>query len=230
MKEMILCIVVVSLAASVLGAPQTDRLGANLIVVATESEAAQIRNRVRSGESFELLAMRHSIGPSAEDGGYFVTSRSGDLRQELEGALTRLKPGETSSVEKLGKMFFLLRRSTPDEDRWRSHYHEGQQALQERRYAEAVQLFSSAAEQAAKFKQEDQRVASSLQGAAQPSVRILGPAPAPILKIRNLYRFHVQARCPTAGPIQALMRDLAGRFPPPHGVELALDVDPVSML
>ena len=164
MKEMILCIVVVSLAASVLGAPQTDRLGANLIVVATESEAAQIRNRVRSGESFELLAMRHSIGPSAEDGGYFVTSRSGDLRQELEGALTRLKPGETSSVEKLGKMFFLLRRSTPDEDRWRSHYHEGQQALQERRYAEAVQLFSSAVEQASKFKQEDQRVASSLQG------------------------------------------------------------------
>ena len=66
--------------------------------------------------------------------------------------------------------------------------------------------------------------------AAEPSVRILGPAPAPILKIRNLYRFHLQARCPNARPLQRLMRDLPGRFPPPQGIELAIDVDPISML
>ena len=73
-------------------------------------------------------------------------------------------------------------------------------------------------------------LAAGLRQAADPSVRILGPAPAPIIKIRNLYRFHLQARCPTARPLQLMMRDLAGRFPPPHGIELAVDVDPISML
>jgi tetratricopeptide (TPR) repeat protein len=165
MKRVILWIAAVSaLTSFISGVPQADPRGANLILVSTQSEAAEIRNRVRSGESFELLAMRHSIGPSAEEGGYFVTIRPGDIRQELESALVRLKPGEVSPVEKLGRMFFLLRRSTPDEDRWRSQYHAGQQALQERRYSEAAQLFSSAAEDAAKFKREDQRVALSLYG------------------------------------------------------------------
>src|SRR4030095_591460 len=42
-------------------------------------------------------------------------------------------------------------------------YHSGQQALQEPRNAEAARLFSSAAEEASKFKGEDQRIALSLQ-------------------------------------------------------------------
>ena len=102
-----------------------------------------LRNRIRAGESFELLAMRHSIGPSAEEGGYFVTSRAGDLRQELEDALARLKPGEVSPVEKLGRMFFLLRRSTGDEENWRSQYNAGLQALQQQRYPEAASFLFS---------------------------------------------------------------------------------------
>ena len=32
------------------------------------------------------------------------------------------------------------------------------------------------------------------------------------------------------GRFSCMMRDLAGRFPPPHGIELAVDVDPISML
>src|SRR5262249_42922694 len=73
-------------------------------------------------------------------------------------------------------------------------------------------------------------VAASLREAADPSVRILGPAPAPIIKIRNLFRVHLQARCPNARPLQLMMRSLAGRFPLPAGIELAVDVDPISML
>ena len=34
------------------------------------------------------------------------------------------------------------------------------------------------------------------------------PAPAPIIKIRGLYRFHLQARCGKAGLLQSLMREL----------------------
>jgi primosomal protein N' (replication factor Y) len=74
------------------------------------------------------------------------------------------------------------------------------------------------------------RTGAELRAVASPSVRILGPAPAPILKIRNLFRYHLQARSPHARALQVLLRDLPGRFPPPRGVELAVDVDPISLL
>jgi len=74
------------------------------------------------------------------------------------------------------------------------------------------------------------KLRAGLGEAASATVRILGPAPAPIIKIRNLYRFHLQARCPSARPLQALMREVPGRFPPPAGIELAVDVDPIGML
>jgi primosomal protein N' (replication factor Y) len=73
-------------------------------------------------------------------------------------------------------------------------------------------------------------LAAELGHAARASIRILGPAPAPIIKIRNLYRFHIQARCPTARPLHALLRQVHGQFSPPQGIELAIDVDPISML
>ncbi len=60
-------------------------------------------------------------------------------------------------------------------------------------------------------------------------VRILGPAPAPILKIRNLFRVHLQLRAGNSRPIQALLREAAA-FPAPRGVEISIDVDPMSML
>ena len=47
-------------------------------------------------------------------------------------------------------------------------------------------------------------LAEGFRAAADPSVRILGPAPAPVLKIRNLYRFHLQLRCPKSRPLQVL--------------------------
>jgi primosomal protein N' (replication factor Y) len=65
---------------------------------------------------------------------------------------------------------------------------------------------------------------------ADARVRVLGPAPAPIIKIRGLYRFHLQARCAKPGLLQSLMRELPVRLPPPQGIELAIDVDPISML
>jgi len=74
------------------------------------------------------------------------------------------------------------------------------------------------------------QLAAEFHTAADPSVRILGPAPAPILKIRNLYRFHFQLRCPISRPLQTLTNSIPPRHPPPHGIELAIDVDPITML
>ena len=73
-------------------------------------------------------------------------------------------------------------------------------------------------------------LAAAFRAAADPSVRILGPAPAPIIKIRNLYRFHLQLRCPNSRPLQSLANTVPGQHPAPHGIELAIDVDPITML
>ena len=66
---------------------------------------------------------------------------------------------------------------------------------------------------------------------ARPSVvAITAVVPAPVEKIRNLYRFHLRMRCPSPRPLQDLLRAIPPKFPPPGGVELAIDVDPVGML
>jgi primosomal protein N' (replication factor Y) len=75
-----------------------------------------------------------------------------------------------------------------------------------------------------------ERLGAALKEAADASIRVLGPAPAPIVKIRNLYRFHLQARSPVAGALQVLAREVPARLPPPRGIELSIDIDPTSML
>jgi primosomal protein N' (replication factor Y) len=70
----------------------------------------------------------------------------------------------------------------------------------------------------------------ALRSEADPSVRILGPAAAPVVKIRNLYRFHLQLRCPNWKPLQALASAVTRRFPAPEGIDVAVDVDPISMM
>lgn len=73
-------------------------------------------------------------------------------------------------------------------------------------------------------------LASAFRDAAPPSVRVAGPAPAPVLKIRNLYRYHLRLVAPTPKPLQELLHTVPQTLPIPNGVELAIDVDPVSML
>ncbi len=66
---------------------------------------------------------------------------------------------------------------------------------------------------------------------ARPSVvAITAVVPAPVEKIRNLYRFHLRMRCPSPKPLQDLLRAIPPQFPPPSGIELAIDVDPINLL
>ncbi len=60
-------------------------------------------------------------------------------------------------------------------------------------------------------------------------IRILGPAPAPILKLKNLYRYHLQIAANSVDEIRSLWKpvtEAALRLP---GVEFIIDVDPVNM-
>ncbi len=71
---------------------------------------------------------------------------------------------------------------------------------------------------------------AALREAAPPSVRLVGPAPAPVMKIRNLFRYHLRMMAATSKPMQELLRAVTPTLALPQGVELAIDVDPVSML
>lgn len=61
-------------------------------------------------------------------------------------------------------------------------------------------------------------------------VIVLGPSPAPVARIKNLFRHHLQARSLTAASLQTVLHAVLAEIQPPSGVELAIDVDPVSML
>jgi primosomal protein N' (replication factor Y) (superfamily II helicase) len=65
---------------------------------------------------------------------------------------------------------------------------------------------------------------------ACPESRILGPAAAPIAKIRDLYRFHFQIQCPDQEVLRAALRSALSQQKIPEGVQCLVDIDPQDML
>ena len=63
---------------------------------------------------------------------------------------------------------------------------------------------------------------------------MLGPAPAPVERIRGKFRFHLLVRAPDAhpGPLQGVLRRFLAspRMKPPADVSLQVDVDPLRLL
>ncbi len=96
-------------------------------------------------------------------------------------------------------------------------------------YTRLVRMLARGPEELA-VRQYMENLALALRGAAPPGVRIVGPAPAPVLKIKNLYRYHLRLTAPTPKPLQDLIHKVPPSIPLPPNVELAVDVDPVSML
>ncbi|MEZ6049677.1 MAG: primosomal protein N' [Planctomycetaceae bacterium] len=60
-------------------------------------------------------------------------------------------------------------------------------------------------------------------------VLLLGPAPAPIAKLKRNYRFHLQLRAPQLEQIHQLWRATENRFPKTSTVEYVIDVEPTNM-
>ncbi|QDT56157.1 Primosomal protein N' [Caulifigura coniformis] len=60
-------------------------------------------------------------------------------------------------------------------------------------------------------------------------LRILGPAPAPILRLKKLFRYHCQLSAPTIEQILEWWRAAEARFSLPDEVELTIDVDPLDL-
>jgi primosomal protein N' (replication factor Y) len=76
---------------------------------------------------------------------------------------------------------------------------------------------------------EAERIANIARGAATGSVEILGPAAAPLARLRNRFRFRFMVRAKERRALRAVLLAVA-RTPVKRGVRLAIDVDPMSML
>jgi primosomal protein N' (replication factor Y) len=70
-----------------------------------------------------------------------------------------------------------------------------------------------------------------LQAKAVEGVSLLGPAPCPIDRIRNRWRWHLLLKSGDGVALGRVLRFFAGKFEPPGGeLRLEIDRDPVSLL
>jgi len=70
--------------------------------------------------------------------------------------------------------------------------------------------------------------AMSAQGPVE--LRLLGPAEAPVFKLKGYYRYHFQLQSPSPGTLHQVLRAVTPTLRPPAGVEFTLDIDPFQML
>jgi primosomal protein N' (replication factor Y) len=71
---------------------------------------------------------------------------------------------------------------------------------------------------------------TGLRSMSSSVIRLLGPAEAPVFRLKGYYRFHCQLQSPSAGALHELLRKVLPTLRPPNAVEFTLDVDPFNML
>ncbi|MEM9185229.1 MAG: primosomal protein N' [Planctomycetota bacterium] len=62
------------------------------------------------------------------------------------------------------------------------------------------------------------------------ALRVLGPAPAPLPKLRGAYRYHVQAQAPDGDWLRTQVASVLASTGVTDGVHVVVDVDPVDMM
>jgi primosomal protein N' (replication factor Y) (superfamily II helicase) len=80
---------------------------------------------------------------------------------------------------------------------------------------------------ATEFTKGMQRLSSSSPPAA---VRLLGPAEAPVFRLKGYYRYHFQLQSSSSSGLHDLLRSVLTSLRHPAGVEFIVDVDPLNML
>jgi primosomal protein N' (replication factor Y) len=73
------------------------------------------------------------------------------------------------------------------------------------------------------------RLNAQVEGQSPP-VRILGPAPAPISRLRGDFRFQIQMQCADGALLRSAVRSATEDLKLPDGVGWIVDVDPVDMM
>jgi len=73
------------------------------------------------------------------------------------------------------------------------------------------------------------RALADAQDPGSPSIQILGPAPAPITRLKNLFRFHLQLAAVDPAAIRELWHAAQADLPRFRDVDLVIDVDPINL-
>jgi primosomal protein N' (replication factor Y) len=68
------------------------------------------------------------------------------------------------------------------------------------------------------------------QGAEAAELRILGPAEAPVFRLKGYYRFHFQMQSPSSAYLHQVLRAVVPSVRLPREVDLTIDIDPQDML
>jgi primosomal protein N' (replication factor Y) len=72
-------------------------------------------------------------------------------------------------------------------------------------------------------------LAAALEKSVPPEVEIIGPAAAPLSRLKNQFRFHVALRAPIEAPLSEMVRAALMRLSPADRLGLSIDMDPLSM-
>ena len=106
------------------------------------------------------------------------------------------------------------------------------QALNYPPFAEMVRIVARG-ESEAVTREFAEQIAAALRKAAEQCGlvgRVLGPAPAPIAKLRGKHRFQLQLQAVDGQRLRDVVRDVVAGLPPSDAVEWMVDVDPLDML
>ena len=68
------------------------------------------------------------------------------------------------------------------------------------------------------------------ESGAVAAVRILGPAPAPMARLRGTHRYQIQLQSADGALLRSLVREATSGLKLPEGVGCVADVDPIDMM
>ncbi len=94
-------------------------------------------------------------------------------------------------------------------------------------FTRLVQLMTRSQKEAKALEHAEKVAALCQKAFKEDPVEVIGPAPAPIPKLRRQYRWQVLLKSPTLDPIQKKLWDTLQQIHPPRGCYLAIDVDPL---
>ncbi|MCZ6792650.1 MAG: primosomal protein N' [Planctomycetota bacterium] len=81
-----------------------------------------------------------------------------------------------------------------------------------------------------RLKKAAERLGACLRDKAPPACQVLGPVTSPISRIQERHRMQVLLKARGSAPLQKLLRELDEELSSRRGVDIAVDVDPQSML
>ena len=86
-----------------------EEVSVRQILVADETLAKEIREKLKKGEPFEELSAQYSRAPNAKRGGEIGFVSRGEVPKMFEEEIFRLKPGEVSEVIRTDSSFHIFK-------------------------------------------------------------------------------------------------------------------------